>query len=150
MTYEDFGPERLKHLEMIQLVVARLGTDSFLVKGWAVTLNAALLGFAINGKDWKLAALALIPSVALWQLDTYYLRAERLFRQLFEAVRSGRPAVEPFCMSATAESFLTRLRAEKPDVKTGWWSIATSQTLGIFYAVLAVVAVALSIVLCVS
>jgi len=150
MTYEDFGPERIKHLEMIQLVVARLGTDSFLVKGWAVTLNAALLGFAISGKDWRLAAVAVIPTLALWQLDTYYLRAERLFRQLYETVRTGIPAVEPFYMGATAPSFITKVGAANPDAVSKWWTIACSQTITIFYGVLAAVAIALSAVLYLS
>jgi hypothetical protein len=150
MTYEDFEPGRIKHLEMIQLVVSRLGTDSFLVKGWAVTLNAALLGFAISGEDWRLAAVAVIPTLALWQLDTYYLRAERLFRHLYEAVRTGSPAVEPFYMGATAASFLSRLEAATPDAVSTWWAIACSRTISIFFGVLAAIAIALSAVLGVS
>ncbi len=144
MGYDEFGSERIKHLEMIQAVVSRLGTDSFLVKGWAVTLNGALFGFAVSGKNWRLALLGVVASVSLWQLDTYFLRAERLFRRLYEAVRTAVPAVEPFYMSATSEPFQARLRALQPDSGIGWWPVALSRTLLGFYAVLVGLAVVLA------
>jgi len=31
---------KVKHLEMIQAVIARMATNSFMFKGWAVTLVA--------------------------------------------------------------------------------------------------------------
>lgn len=36
--YESFEDQRIKHLDMLQAVIGRLGNDSFLVKGWAVTV----------------------------------------------------------------------------------------------------------------
>jgi len=35
---------------MVQAVITRLGNDSFLVKGWAVTVNGVFLGFAVSSK----------------------------------------------------------------------------------------------------
>ena len=34
---------RIKHLELIQMVVARMGNNSFLIKGWSLTVTGALL-----------------------------------------------------------------------------------------------------------
>ncbi len=79
MDYQSFDDKQIKHLEMIQAVVARLAGNSFLIKGWALTLTGAFLGFAVNKSSSGLAAAALIPIVFFWGLDTYYLRAERLF-----------------------------------------------------------------------
>jgi hypothetical protein len=42
MPYDDFSSNRLKHMELIQAVVSRLAGNSFLVKGGAITLAAAL------------------------------------------------------------------------------------------------------------
>jgi hypothetical protein len=144
MSYDEFEAERIKHLEMIQAVVSRLGTDSFLVKGWAVTLSAALFGFAINGKDWQLAALATVPTVLLWGLDAYFLRAERLFRELYDAVRNGTSGIEPFFLGATGSDFAARVGERK---RLAWHQVLWSPTLLVFYLALLVVAIGLAILL---
>lgn len=46
--------DRIKHLEFIQAVITRMGTNSFLVKGWALTLAAAFL--ALSMRPTELAA----------------------------------------------------------------------------------------------
>ena len=35
--------KKIKHLEMIQAVIVRMGNNSFLLKGWSVTLISAYL-----------------------------------------------------------------------------------------------------------
>jgi hypothetical protein len=42
-------PKRIKHLEFIQATIVRLASNSFLLKGWTVTLVAAL--FALAAKE---------------------------------------------------------------------------------------------------
>ena len=73
---------------MLQATVARLAGNSFTIKGWSVTLVSALLAFAVKELDWHLAALSILPLVLFWGLDAYYLRQERLFRHLYETVRT--------------------------------------------------------------
>lgn len=147
MPYDEFSAERIKHLEMVQAVVARLGTDSFLIKGWAVTLTVALFGFAISGDDWRLAVLGAGPALALWCLDAYFLRAERLFRHLYDAIRSGSPEVEPFFMAATGAWFESVVSRQYPDSQLRWRGVALSPTLRWFYLSLVVLAAALAVVL---
>jgi hypothetical protein len=108
--YEDFDDNRVKHLEMIQGVIARLGGNSFLVKGWAVTVSGAFMGFAITGKEWELAAAGLLPVALFWWLDGYFLRAERLFRGLHEAVRTS-DEIAPFFMAATRKDLALTVAA---------------------------------------
>ena len=71
---------RCKHLELIQGVVNRLSTNSFLLKGWTVVLVSAL--FALAAKDAKIvfAYLAYFPAFTFWLLDGYFLWQERLYR----------------------------------------------------------------------
>lgn len=78
-----------QHLELIQAIVARMAGNSFMLKGWSVTLAAGLFALAARDSDWRVAAIALLPTLAFWCLDAYYLHQERLFRSLYEAVRSG-------------------------------------------------------------
>jgi len=80
-----------KELDLIQAVVTRLAQNSFLIKGWSITLVSIVLAL---GKDnllntvqrpW-LVGLVLVIWVAFWYLDAYFLRQERLFRQLYKHV----------------------------------------------------------------
>src|SRR5947208_1973405 len=80
-------PNKIKHLEMIQAVINRMANNSFLLKGWCVTLVAALV--ALAQKDTRVAfiLIAYVPVLVFWILDAYYLWQERLFRKLYDHVR---------------------------------------------------------------
>ena len=76
------------HLAMIQGVVNRLAQSSFLLKGWSVVLVSALLAFAANSSEELVLYVALLPALAFWGLDGYFLSQERLFRALYDHVRA--------------------------------------------------------------
>jgi hypothetical protein len=79
--------EKMRHLEMIQNVIARMASNSFLLKGWTVTLVVGLLAFAnIKEMDWKFMFLALIPAGFFWLLDGYFIYQERLYVKLYDHV----------------------------------------------------------------
>jgi hypothetical protein len=146
--YDSFGGQRIKHLEMIQGVIGRLGNDSFLVKGWAVTVAGAFFGFAVNSGDWKLAVASVLPTVSFWGLDTYFLRSERLFRALYDHVRSGTGRVEPFFMGATTGTFI-KVLAKGPDQDlSSWRRTFWRPTLAVFYGALVASALAVILVIC--
>lgn len=79
-----------KHLEFVQSVVARMANNSFLVKGWSITVVLGATLLAGDRGDPGLALLGLLPAISFWGLDAYYLRQERLFRRLHDEVRLGR------------------------------------------------------------
>lgn len=145
---QGLADQRVKHLEMIQAVITRLGNDSFLIKGWAVTVNSVFLGFAVSSKEPRLAVVAILPAVLFWGLDTYYLRSERLFRVFYERVRLGAEEVEPFGMNATAPDFVSTLGGADAE-NADYWKTTRRPTLAVLYgglvaaAVLVAVAVAL-------
>lgn len=90
MTAPEADPNRPQHLEFIQAAITRLAENSFLIKGWTVTLVAALFALAANDAQPKFVIIALLPAACFWGLDAYYLRQERLFRALYaEAVKAG-------------------------------------------------------------
>src|SRR5262249_10328877 len=94
----------VEHLRFIQAIIARHGNNSFLLKGWTVTLAAAILGLAASNPNPLLGLIALIPALAFWALDAYYLRQERIYRTLYDRVRlNANKPVEPgelFSLSA--------------------------------------------------
>ncbi len=79
--------ERIRHLELIQSAISRMANNSFLLKGWSITLVAALFALAAKDSRVSFAVLALFPSLSFWGLDAYYLRQERLYRALYDAIR---------------------------------------------------------------
>jgi hypothetical protein len=75
-----------EHLKMIQKVIDRMAQNSFLLRGWSVTLATGMLAVAVAEEKRRFAFLALLPALALWGLDAFYLRQERLFRGLHDNV----------------------------------------------------------------
>src|SRR5881296_3689006 len=100
--------ERTKHLEFVQNAISRMAGNSFLLKGWTVTIAAALFALAAIDSNRRFAVLALFPSLAFWGLDAYYLRQERLFRRLYDELRKlsdeNYEKSGPFAMSTKKHS----------------------------------------------
>lgn len=78
---------RIKHLELIQGVINRMSSNSFMLKGWAVTLVAGIFALSANGADKRFFVITYIPVLVFWFLDAYYLFQERLYRLLYNEVR---------------------------------------------------------------
>lgn len=116
---------RLKHLEMLQQVITRMANNSFLVKGWSITLISALLALAAKDKIQLMAYVAILPWLAFWMLDGFFLRQERLYRGLFDIYRQ-QPQDTP-----TDFSMDTR-----PVTVDSWFKVMRSPTLRLFHGLL--------------
>lgn len=80
------GENKRSHLNMIQQVITRMGSNSFSLKGWTVGMIVAIYAFAGNNAH-KAVIITLIPLIVFWILDSYYLTLERKFRALYNNVR---------------------------------------------------------------
>jgi hypothetical protein len=78
-----------KHLDYIQGVITRHNSNSFMLKGWCITITSALLALAGAIHESGIVLIAVIPIVMFWGLDAYYLSNERCFVDLFNAVAIG-------------------------------------------------------------
>ena len=133
--------DKSAHLEFIQNVIARMANNSFLLKGWAVTLVAALFALAAQNTNLNFVILGFFPVIAFWILDAYYLRQERLFRQLFDAIRvKDADKVQP------NESYLMDTGLYEGKVQS-WFRIMFSETIGIFYGMIIITQIIIVIVL---
>jgi hypothetical protein len=114
---------KLKHLEFIQSVINRMSGNSFLLKGWGVTLVAALFALAAKDSDKKYIVVAYFPVLVFWILDAYFLSQEKRFRNLYDAVRLKKEDEINFSMDS------------KPfaDSRTKWTATFFSRTLLVFY-----------------
>lgn len=127
-----------EHLELVQGVINRMANNSFMLKGWAVTLVAGI--FALAGKDTdKLYFLVTyVPILVFWGLDAYYLLQERLYRSLYEKVRETEEDHIDFSLKATTEEFDSN--------KNSYCSCLLSKTELWFYMPLAVVCTGIIII----
>ena len=105
--------EKLAHLGFIQAVITRMASNCFLVKGWSISLVAAIFVLSARDADKDFMAVAYFPILVFWVLDAYYFRQEKLFRALYDAVVDGQPAIKPL-------SFDTSPVAGKVDPLAGY------------------------------
>jgi len=78
--------DKQKHLEFIQNIITRLNTNSFQIKGLAITIVAALLAVYAATLKLDFILISILPTIIFWFLDAYYLQQERKFRGLYNDV----------------------------------------------------------------
>lgn len=117
-----------KHLEFLQSTINRMAGNLFLLKGWSITLIAALFALAAKDSNKAYAALAYFPLLMFWTLDGYFLSQERCFRALYDQVRRLDESQIDFSMDT---------RPFKSDFRNTWTGATFSRTLLVYYATLA-------------
>lgn len=88
----------LKEIDLIQACINRMAQNSFMIKGWTISLVAVVL--AILPESFDLTGLSLIGIVAtmcFWYLDAFFLRAEKLYRWKYEWVLANRTQCSDYC-----------------------------------------------------
>lgn len=122
--------KKIQHLQMIQDVISRMASNSFMLKGWAVTLVAGIFALASKDTDKLYFIIVYIPVIVFWGLDSYYLLQERLYRALYDKVRQTEESCIDFSMKATTTEFGSKTNC--------FWSCLKSKTEFWFYFPLAV------------
>lgn len=89
---------KLKHLDLISAVIGRMSTHSFMLKGWSVTLMAALFALSSAKISLAITSIAVFLIVMFWGMDAFFLSRERLFRQRYDEVRMKAPDEIDFSM----------------------------------------------------
>lgn len=128
---------KLKHLEMIQGIISRMAGNSFLLKGWSVTLISALFALAAKDSNQFFLYLAYFPCLAFWSLDGYFLWQEKMYRKLYQEVSAKDANVIDFDMNATKF---------KEEVDS-WFSVCLSTTLILLHGVIFGVIVLIMIII---
>jgi len=89
----ELNEDRIKHLELIQDVIARMAGESARMKQFALAAVGVLASTSAATHAVPLAYVAGALSVIFWLLDARYVRLERGYRALYDQVRSeGGPA----------------------------------------------------------
>jgi hypothetical protein len=76
-----------KEIDLIQACINRMAHNSFLVKGWIITLFAAVLALLPASFDTKgLCIIGFVITICFWYLDAFFLKTEKLYRWKYEWV----------------------------------------------------------------
>ncbi|SRR5260221_12265697 len=119
--------KKLKHLEFIQNIITRMNTDSFLIKGWMITLVSALFALAAKDSNVKYVFVTYLAIPIFWGLDAFYLSQERKFRDLYDLVRIKSEEEIDFSMITTESD------------KNEWVTVIFSKTVWPLYAITIVI-----------
>ena len=92
---------KLKHLEFIQNVITRMNSNSFLIKGWMITLVSALFALAAKDANIHYVLITYIVTPVFWFLDGFFLSQERQYRELYNVVRQKALDTIDFSMNAS-------------------------------------------------
>jgi len=122
--------KKMKAIDLIQSIISRMASNSFMLKGWAVSLVVASFALAAGNTNKVLFIISYAPIIFFWVLDAYYLRKERQFRQLYEWTRK-----QP---ESSIELDLNCTRPELQNNDTTYKAAALSPTELWFYLPLAI------------
>lgn len=119
--------DQRKHLEFVQAVITRQAGNSFLVKGWALTVASAFYAYAANKDSPWVAVIGLFVAGTFGYLDAFFLRQERLFRCLYAGAISPSSTVPAFSMITTPY---------KDNDGSRWRDVLTSRPLVAFFGII--------------
>ena len=113
-----------KHLEFIQNAITRMAGNLFFLRGWTITLIAALFAFFVKDANTDFIFVVYFPVIIFWILDGYFLSQERLFRALYNHVRKLDEKEIDFSMNTSEYN---------EDKRNSWLRSMFSSTLLFFY-----------------
>jgi hypothetical protein len=124
---------KIAHLGFIQAIITRMGLNSFLLKGWSVTLVAAIFALAAKQTDRRFVLIAFFPIAVFWLLDAFFLHQEKLYRRLYELVAVGEARSDQFTLETKGLTGVPGIEA-----------VFFSKTLRLFYgSIIAVILLAM-------
>ena len=101
-TRDELKEFMIKEIEIIQDIIKRMAFNSFMVKGWTVTLVAVTL--LLKGAKHQVL-IAFIPLLVFWFLDAYFLWLERLYRRLYNWVIKNRLQTDEYLFDMSIDRF---------------------------------------------
>ena len=127
---ENLKEYMMKEVDIIQDIIKRMAFNSFMTKGWAITL--VVVSLLLKGVKYQIW-IAFIPLLVFWFLDAYFLWQERMYRKLYEWVINNRLKTEEYLFDLNVYRFKDQVESR--------FRIMFSITLGWFYGSIAILIV---------
>jgi len=132
----DLKEYMLKEIDIVQDIIKRMAFNSFMIKGWAITL--VVVALLLKGAKHQVL-IAFIPLLVFWFLDAYFLWEERMYRKLYDWVISNRLKTDEHLFDMNAYRFKDKVQSI--------FRIMFSITLGWFYGSIAVLIAIYAVIL---
>jgi disulfide bond formation protein DsbB len=115
--------EKMQHLEFIQNIITRMNTNSFQIKGMAITLLSALLAIYVSTQKVTFIFIGIPPLILFWLLDSYYLQQERKLRGVYNDVVGLKNKIEVKPYEIPIQKYTKDI-----DKHFSYWNVFCSQT----------------------
>ncbi|MFA8298734.1 MAG: hypothetical protein ACEPOV_01075 [Hyphomicrobiales bacterium] len=137
-----------KELDLIQDIIKRMANNSFKVKAWLMTIIAGVLTFSmrvlfpLKNRDVQESSsivilfFLLVLTIVSWYLDAYYLRTERIYRNLYLWVVRNRSHTNNYLYDLS--TFNRVIEGQSKDIRedvSSVFRIMISSTLSFFYCI---------------
>lgn len=151
-----------KEIDLIQACISRMAHNSFLIKGWAISIVAVVLALADKANNpILLGVVLLIPLISFWYLDAFFLYTEKLYRKMYEWVIAERQSENSEKLyELNPHRFKAELKKRKWNRKTrtmettdkleNVWSVMFSLTLRCFYGIPVLIVIGIIVFQCVQ
>lgn len=121
-----------KEIDLIQSCITRMAKNSFMIKGWFVSIYAVILALLPEKVNITLLCIVLIAvNLIFWYMDGFFLRTEKVYRKIYDWVLEERPK--------NNRELLYQLNPHKFKGKIAQtesiWKVMWSKTLRWFYLV---------------
>ncbi|MGY6648096.1 hypothetical protein [Wenyingzhuangia sp. IMCC45574] len=123
-----------KEIDLVQNIISRMASNSFLLKAWLVSLVAILL--ALN-KETIVATnlnifsvIIIIPVLIFWYLDAFFLHKEKCYIKLYEWIINNRETSDQYKYDLNYKRFIN----EEKSI----FRIMLSETLVLFYGLIVI------------
>lgn len=113
---------KIRNLEMIQTIVSRMANNSFLLKGWSITIISGIFSLSYDKINFTIYLLIYFSIILFWSLDSYYLQLERRYRILYKN-----------CLKGEVTEFDLHIPSPSIEDKTTYIQVFLSKTEIVFY-----------------
>lgn len=81
----------MKEIDLVQNCISRMAQYSFIVKGWTISMVAALLALTPQKTNIKLLCIVcFVLTGCFWYLDATFLKTEKLYRRKYKWIITNR------------------------------------------------------------
>lgn len=88
----------LKEIDLIQACINRMAQNSFMIKGWTISLVAVVLALLPESFDLTgLCFIGIVATICFWYLDAFFLRTEKLYRWKYDWILANRLTTNEYC-----------------------------------------------------
>lgn len=130
-----------KEIDIIQNIINRMANNSFLLKGWMITIIVAILALTkdtlVTNDISYLSIILLLPLFVFWYLDAFFLHKEKCYRELYTWVIENRSKSNEHLYSLDYKRF-------EKDIDSVF-SLMFSKTLRTFYGITALILLGITV-----